>query len=376
MKPGRLARKTHLKRHASLPAAVEAAVIDMAHEGEAVMLAAPASLPAIPVIDLTADAPVVLRPLAEFIADTAGPADIDVLSAQTDRFQTEDDIFSWCAAVLAESPAAGRLLAGAAAHGWSIGLAELGSGGFYLDSGQRHVLLDRFSMHPLMLGRSVYFRNALLTTLIRALRDIWHEENDPAFESDYRPEHVLMLERIRAADCDTVTIQAGWELRGAGFTDVWRHILGSEEGDMALVFTRYLERDPGAMFDGAALACTFRQWYADHARVNACDHETLEALDDILLGGDAHNPFGARDLIAATVEALAVLPDGLNYLAGLGRTILADPVFAGLHDAVNQAHLFHLMYDMEVTMVNNVPFRDSKLARRIFPQAENIRTWR
>jgi hypothetical protein len=128
------------------------------------------------------------------------------------------------------------------------------------------------------------------------------------------------------------------------------------------------------LFDGSALAYGFRQWYADESRVDGCDHETLESYDDILLQHEGtHHPFGENRLSAEIIESMACLPDGRCYLRGLGETILRDPFFAGLHDPVNQTHLFHLMYDMEVVMVNNVPFRDVSLARKIFPQGDLTR---
>ncbi len=142
---------------------------------------------------------------------------------------------------------------------------------------------------------------------------------------------------------------------------------------MAIVFTRFLERDPGALFNGAALAYAFRQWYADTARVDGVDHDTLERLDDILGGMDQPASFGQNRLDETVLEDLATLPDGTRYLQGLGEGILRDPFFAGLNDPINQTHLFHLIYDLEVVMVNNVPFRDARLARMIFPQAEATR---
>jgi hypothetical protein len=190
------------------------------------------------------------------------------------------------------------------------------------------------------------------------------------FEEEYSPEDVLMLERIRAADCDTCTILASWELRGAGYGEVWRHLLGTEEGDMAIVFTRVLERDPTALFDGAALAYAFRQWYAHSTRVDGCDHETLEVLDDILLDGGIDNPFGKKRIDHEIIETLSELPDGTLYLDGMSHVIINDPFFSGLKDEINQTHLFHLMYDLEVKMVENVPFRDHKLAKKIFPEEQ------
>jgi len=301
---------------------------------------------------------------------------VEDVAALVHNFQKDSDILCWATSVLAESPTAGALLNSAYEKGWSFGFTDLSGGGYFLNNDAKILMLDHFCMAPNALGRSLYFRNALLTTFIRALRDIAQQEAFGSFEQDFGPEQVLMLERARAADCDTVVILAGWELRGAGFTDVWRHILGSEEGDMALIFSRFLERDPASLFDGTALAYAFRQWYADRSRVDHADHMTLETLDDMLQNAEQRNPFGQTELKGALIESLALLPDGVCYLAGLGDAIISDPFFAGLNDEINQTHLFHLIYDMEVTMINNVPFRDNKLARMIFPEATPSKSWR
>ena len=283
------------------------------------------------------------------------------------NFHSETDILRWCAALIFESPTAGVMYGEAEQGGWNVGFGTLNGGGFHLDMKKKRIVLDHFSMTPSALGRSAYFRNIVLVTMIRALRDIWHERRHAPFETEYSPEDVLMLERLRAADCDTVTILSAWELRGAGFGEIWRHVIGSAEGDMAMIFTRVLERDPAAFLDGAALAYALRQWYADETRVNGCDHETLEALDDLMIGSEQHNPFGSTRLSEEKIESIGLLPDGTCYLAGLGETIKNDPFFAGLKDEINQCHLFQLMYDMEVTVMGNVPFRDRKLAAMMFP---------
>ncbi|MBU0801039.1 MAG: hypothetical protein KKA05_08535 [Alphaproteobacteria bacterium] len=349
MKADRLERKTHFKKLSALPGGdvtvYDLTTVDTPDCSESTALASLVNA----------------ARLANRVADE--------IALLPQSFNTQHEILLWAVAAMGHSPVAHRLLERATQAGWRVGLTNLNNSGFYLDIPARTLLLDHFALAPAALGRSAYFRNALLTTFARALRDICHEENYGAFENTFGPEDVLMLERVRAADCDTVTLMVCWEMRGAGFSDVWRHLLGTQEGDMALIFTRCLERDPRALFDGTALAYAFRQWYADDARVDGCDHQTLEGLDDVLLldGEGCGNPFGETRLTAAMIEELASLPDGTIYLAGLGATILKDPFYAGLNDPINQTHLFHLMYDLEVTMVNNVPFRDAKLAARIFP---------
>jgi hypothetical protein len=49
------------------------------------------------------------------------------------------------------------------------------------------------------------------------------------------------------------------------------------------------------------------------------------------------------------------------------RLMPSDPYFLCVHDTINESHLFQVIYDSNVTMVEGVPFRDSSLARKIFP---------
>ncbi len=352
MRAERFTRKTHLKKHAALPALVDGV--------------------AVPLYDLTESENAAQSTFSLSALRQQGNISYEDIITLPYAFENEADIMIWCAAIVAESPTAKLLWQEAEEKGWSVGLTDLKNGGFYVDIPQKTLYLDHFSMVPSALGRSIYFRNAVLMTFVHALRDIGHEICFGAFEEGYAPEAVLMLERVRAADCDTVTVLVCWELRGAGYTDVWRHLLGSEEGDMAMVFTRFLERDPTALFDGAALSYAFRQWYADENRVDGCDHETLESLDSLLQDQGTNNSFGQKDSCVTLIEALSILPDDICYLEGLGNTIKKDPFFAGMNDPINQTHLFHLIYDMEVTMVNNVPFRDINLARKIFPQGDSM----
>ncbi|NCC22854.1 MAG: hypothetical protein EOM26_10405 [Alphaproteobacteria bacterium] len=301
----------------------------------------------------------------------ARAADVDPADRAI-AFHSDEDVLAWCVALVQESPTGSALLSSARKDGWRFEIADLASGGFHLDVSDRRCSIDHHSLTPLALSRSAYFRNSVLMSFARALRDIWHESRLGAIERDFGPEHVLMLERARAADGDTIAVFIGWELRGAGHADVWRTIIGSEEGDVAMIFSRFLERDPAALFDGSALCYAFRQWYADETRVNSCDHEALETIDEMIEDSENGRPFGDRRLTGDVLEELSAMPDGRNYLRGMGSGILCDPFFAGLKDPVNQAHLLHIVYDLKVVRVGNVPFRDEELARKIFPENETV----
>jgi hypothetical protein len=285
------------------------------------------------------------------------------------NIETKEDLQQWLGLVVSHSPTAQKLWLRAARQEWKITLQNLHNNGYQIDVSDKTIILDDFSMSLSSIGRSSFFKNTFIMNLLKALRDVWHETTLGGMEAFYRPEDVLMIERVRAADCDTVALLCAWELRGAGFSELWRSVIGSAEGDMALTFTSVLERDPSAFIDGAALTHAFRQWFDEHERSDSCDHDVLEMLDDLVLSGKGPSALGRGKVKPSDLEAIAVLPDGICYLQGYGETIKSDPYFAGLHDQINQSHLFHMVYDMDVTVVSGVPFRDRELGRLIFPDA-------
>ncbi|MGH1403866.1 MAG: DUF6782 family putative metallopeptidase [Alphaproteobacteria bacterium] len=280
------------------------------------------------------------------------------------------DILSWCMTVLNASPSARLMLKEACDQDWKITLDDLNGGDYHIDVEQKVLTLDNNSLIPSALGRSVYFRNIMMVTLIKAVRDIWQEKRHGGFDELYSPENILMMERVRAADLDVLALLVAWELRSEDYADLWRHMIGSDLGDMAMTFSGHLERDPSSQFNGQGLVAAFKQWFRDVKRINSCDHDALEYMDDVLLVTDMINPFGKKKPTKLNIEMLSCLPDRTAYLQGMGAELLSDPTYASVDDEINQTHLFHIMYDLEAIVVEDVPFRDADLARLIFPVEE------
>lgn len=271
--------------------------------------------------------------------------------------------------ILSSSSLSRALYEFAKEEGWIFTNGDLQNDGYLVDYPKKTLVIDSFGLSEEALERSAYFQHALTLNFVRGLRDIYHEENLQNMEKSFRPEAILMIERARAADIDTVAVLCAWEMRNAGYHELWRHLLGSKTGDMAIAFTRFLERFPNAHFSGEAAGQAFLQWYCDQDRINAADHDALEFMDDILLADNAENqkPFGPHSLTAIDLECLSELPNSFRYLKDLSRKILKEPKFSGFNDSINQAHFYQIMHDMNVVMVQNVPFRDKALADRVFP---------
>lgn len=264
----------------------------------------------------------------------------------------------------------------AAEDGWAIALADLGKDGdFFIDVPQKVMLISHFGMSEKALRASPYFGHCMQMNMVRALRDIWHEKRSGAFEKTYGLDDVLMLERVRAADLEVIAVLSAWEIRCEGMNDeagnLWRHMIGSENGDMALAFSNVLQayvldEDQGLC---DALWAAFQSWFGGDTRINDVDHETLEHLDMMVQESDGEPVrLGAKRLIAQGVEILSCLPDRRAYLRGKGGEILSAPRFAGLESEINQSHYFQLRRDLGSVLVNNVAFRDQSLAAKIFPR--------
>ena len=284
------------------------------------------------------------------------------LNALPYAFKSDFDVLQWACALLSESLVGRALLQEAEQTGWCLSAGELDNNGFYLNAHDKLIELDFCGMEPQALGQSTHYRYNLICVLAKALRDIWHEERWGDFEENYKPESVLLLERARAADTDCISVLIAWELRSNGHDDVWRHVLSSDDGDIADVLVSIINRYPSAQYNGLVLAHLFRQWYTNIDRLDAQDHNTLQHMDYIVEDNDIK--FGDKKVTAQEFEFLSVLPDENCYLETLGHTVATDPFFNGLNDPVNQSHLFQIIYDNNVTYVQNIPFRDAKLARK------------
>ncbi len=305
-------------------------------------------------------------------SDSSDNSEDDLMSVSDSKYRDKHTVLRWAVQKLLGSPTARLLLQEAEKEGWSIMLDALDGPDFHMDVPQKLVILDNQNLSPSALVRSDYFKNSLLVTMIRALRDIWQEKRHGAFDEHYAPEHVLMLERIRAADLDVMSILVGWELRAVSSGDLWRHLIGSNDGDIAMRFSAHLERDPSSsLFTRKALFAAFQQWFNSDARVNACDHETLNYLDAVVQDHlDGYQSFGDASLRAVDIEILSCLPDKTAYLQGEGMDIMRNPKYAGLNDEINQAHFMQILYDLKVTLIQDVPFRDADLAMKIFPDGQ------
>ncbi len=280
------------------------------------------------------------------------------------NFESEYDALAFGVQQLQQSKTTKAFILDAMNAGWEMGLCDLGGNAFHIDVPLKKIIINNNGLSASAIMRNAHFREGLLMTIVRALRDGWHEKRHGGFDEKFNAESILMLERVRAADCDVMVVLAAWELRALGHADLWRHVLASDEGDLAIAFGCILEKETGNYAVHKALHAAFDQWYNVADRIVLCDHASLEYIDEVLRNGMVLDTHRAE---SADVEVLGCLPDRTTYLQGEGTNILRAPTYAGLQDVVNQTHFMQIVHDLKSTTVQGVAFSDSTLAAKIFP---------
>lgn len=312
-------------------------------------------------------------PVCDGVQDTWPVEDLS-LDIYSRAFEGEFDVLAHALQLLRASASASALIDEAIQGGWEFGLSDLGERDFHVDVPGQKIIFAHYGMMPPALSRAPYFMNGLSVSMLRALRDIWHEKRHGGFDEKFGPEGILALERTRAADCDCYAVLCAWELRAAGYGDVWRHAIACEDGDVALAFLRTLEKSAISYPSQKAMAAAFAQWHRNAERVSVCEHEALEYIDELLRQDGRGKSFGPLAKAGAQdIEVLSCLPDRTAYLQDMGEEILRAPLYAGLTDPVNQTHYMQIMHDVSASIVQGVAFRDPGLAAKIFPGGEMTR---
>jgi uncharacterized protein (UPF0147 family) len=189
---------------------------------------------------------------------------------------------------------------------------------------------------------------------MRALRDIWHENSQYGGIQALTLQDRMVFERCRAADVDICLVYMGWQIKQAGIVAPWRQIIGSAEGDMALILQEMSEEDEKV--DTAMLSNLYEAWMMDDDRLEAIDQQTLQMFDQLLY--DNALPRGDKKISQKMLEQLTQTGNG-SYLEGANAVSTTSAPM----DHFNAAHYAAIVEEADSIRVDNVTFRDASLAR-------------
>lgn len=268
-------------------------------------------------------------------------------------------------AILAASPTGDDMMAGAASAGYHVQLIRNDLDQIDIDTDARILFIPDAGLEPAAIARSPYFRHAFMLAFIRGLRAIDQIER-AAVPFTLRPDQALMFTRAMTADQYAVRTLVAYELKHET-PALWRHLLGSNTGDIAVRFAHVIEGAKPHNIDTrllTALRSAFLAWYRNEDRVNAHDHDALEKIDDDMNG--RNRLLQRAIMLPGHINALCLVDD-ISYTDQILHDAIMEHDSQNLPDPINTSHLHHIMLELDVTMVNNIGFHDTRLANLIFP---------
>lgn len=211
--------------------------------------------------------------------------------------------------------------------------------------------------------------------LIAAIRDAWHEQREDIHSHVLHPTAYILQERVRQADIVAFTIRVAWEMRNCDDFDIWRAVLASAQGDVAMMYQNIMARNPLDFCLENAMEAAFIHWFSDWKRVSQTDRDSLSLMDQLIEDYDpeeavisvqAPHTISRTDLVNMGCQ----MDSGLTYLSRIAHDLQNDPYFSGMEDNVNKTYLSHIIRDLATIRVHNIAFRDGLLAQRLFPSHE------
>jgi len=251
---------------------------------------------------------------------------------------------------------------------WSIDYKDLNDIPYDLDIDQKTIFIHNFGLSEQALNQSSYFKPQSDLAMIESMRMVRHVEWLEGAMARYHPETILLVGRICVADCQIQKIVKSYNEKMNGNDLLWKHILCSDLTDMAQAFEKALEKfmDTGHDLNLSmrqSMAVAFNRWFSCHDRLQQCDHDTLNLMDDMIEEG---SQFGTKRLEHNAVVCLTLMTgDNTSYIdSHLQKDILNNPYYRDVTNDINEIHLMHVINDMNKTHVNGVSFSDPQLAAR------------
>lgn len=277
-------------------------------------------------------------------------------------FHTDGDILRWALIMTCETPLGQKLAHEARFNDWMINVDDTGDSGPCVDADKKCMTLSRQADSISLFAQNRPLQMAFLFDFIRGLRVIWQENAGIVKADKLSAEEQILRARLIEADADLCTVLAAYQLKAAGAGDLWRYILSGDLSAVAVSLCECLEFDATADGTLDALGFVFQDWFLNQERLAEIDHKTLCGLDDQFPKNFGFETVGFDDVIH-----ISTLPDGFSYLEYVAGEFITDDFYRHIADDTNRVHLSQIVAESSLNIVEDIGFRDTELARKIFP---------
>lgn len=201
-----------------------------------------------------------------------------------------------------------------------------------------------------------------------------------------QPQDAILVNRLIMADCDSLCAAFYWDMRLAGYHDIWAQALTGADYDLCAAYAMEAMMDFRALQTGQALRATVEKWFMS-ARCKGLDRKTVQVLMAQKDKEACYGELTSFTLLHDMIRVIGSRPAGENYLMPIISAVLSDSIFRDVRDRSTANFLWFVTFerrmadmeqelqiaadDVESTDTNILEFSKPKAKRKKKPQKDH-----
>ena len=202
-----------------------------------------------------------------------------------------------------------------------------------------HKKLGKIGIHHQMTyGEALY-----LTA--KSLRRAWLSlDSDMLYPLSYLPDDAVLMNRILEADCRIFAVWIAWELKLQSETDMWDHIIQSDDATMAVAFAERAKKSFVNLENGEAARASFNAWFTSY-NIKPSDHALIQSMLSDEKGYVFTSSEPPLSITHDLLEAIGQIPQGGNYMNGMEEKPLPGTEYGIVRDRSNANFLWFVKFE-------------------------------
>jgi hypothetical protein len=203
-------------------------------------------------------------------------------------------------------------------------------------------------LKTILINPNMDVQNATISTL-KAMRLVWLQKQGALINPlAFQPEQAILINRMIAADNEIISIAMMWDMKLAGFEDMWNHAMAGSNYDLCSAYAMEAMTDFRAIKSGLALRATFEKWFIS-GRCKSEDRKIIQTMMGKHTDIQINHEDTSRTVALDVISAMGRRPHGDNYLSSIAVQIMNDGLFNDVRDRSNANFLWFITFERRMS---------------------------
>lgn len=212
-------------------------------------------------------------------------------------------------------------------------------------------------LKSILVNPNLSVENATIT-ILKSMRLVWLQKQGALINPlAFQPEQAILINRMIAADNDIISIAMMWDMKLAGFENMWNNAMAGSNYDLCSAYAMESMTDFRSIKSGLALRATFEKWFIS-GRCKSQDREIIQTMMGKHTDIQINHEDTSRTVALDVISAMGRRPQGDNYLSSIAVQIMNDGLFNDVRDRSNANFLWFITFERRMSEMEQELQRD------------------